>query len=100
MKLFGLRLERGPTLLSCGAILALLAAPRASAQPLLVAGSPSYDRSARSGFVLVQFVDSPCCVVNDSGMAVGLSDKFVAGSDKSSRAVRWDGSGMAATELG
>jgi hypothetical protein len=38
--------------------------------------------------------------VNDSGTAVGLAEKYVPGMDFSYRAVRWDGSGTAATELG
>jgi hypothetical protein len=38
--------------------------------------------------------------VNDAGVAVGFSRKYVSGSDKGDRAVRWDASGTEATELG
>lgn len=38
--------------------------------------------------------------VNDAGTAVGYANKYVAGSTKGARAVRWDASGTAATELG
>jgi hypothetical protein len=38
--------------------------------------------------------------VNAAGTAVGWSNKYVDGGDKGHRAVRWDASGTAATELG
>jgi hypothetical protein len=38
--------------------------------------------------------------VNSAGTAVGYAEKNVAGSFKGDRAVRWDSSGTAATELG
>jgi hypothetical protein len=38
--------------------------------------------------------------VNDAGLAVGFATKYVSGSSKGYRAVRWDTSGTAATELG
>lgn len=39
--------------------------------------------------------------INDTGMVVGYSNKYDgAGTDKGVRAVRWDGSGTVATELG
>ena len=38
--------------------------------------------------------------LNNSGTAVGYSEKYVAGVDVGERAVRWNGSGIAATELG
>ncbi len=38
--------------------------------------------------------------VNESGAAVGYADKWVSGSSLGARAVRWDGTGTAATELG
>jgi hypothetical protein len=37
--------------------------------------------------------------INEGGVAVGLSTKFVAGSDKGTRAVRWDAITGAITEL-
>lgn len=38
--------------------------------------------------------------MNSTGTAVGIAEKYVAGSDKGVRAVRWDASGTAAAELG
>jgi hypothetical protein len=38
--------------------------------------------------------------VNDANTAVGNGSKYEGGVDKGSRAIRWDGSGTAATELG
>jgi hypothetical protein len=38
--------------------------------------------------------------VNDAGTAVGSARKYVSGSYKGTRSVRWDGSSTAATELG
>jgi len=38
--------------------------------------------------------------INDAGTAVGGSSKYVGGADMGVRAVRWDASGTAATELG
>ena len=40
------------------------------------------------------------CDVNDAGTAVGRAEKYVGGSNMGYRAVRWDASGTAATELG
>ena len=37
--------------------------------------------------------------VNEAGTAVGRSEKYVSGTNLGYRAVRWDGSGTAATEL-
>jgi hypothetical protein len=39
-------------------------------------------------------------VINNSGTAVGLADKYVSGVLMGARAVRWDASSTAATELG
>jgi hypothetical protein len=38
--------------------------------------------------------------INDAGVVVGGTTKFVSGANKGDRAVRWDASGSAATELG
>jgi hypothetical protein len=38
--------------------------------------------------------------INDSGTAVGRCNKYVSGTNLGDRAVRWDGGGTAATELG
>ena len=46
------------------------------------------------------FTYSQASAVNDSGMAVGVADKYVNGNNMGRRAARWDASGTAATELG
>ena len=83
--------------LSCYAV-ALAAATmmvlRLAAQPLVVAGSPGYDSTTGTGFR-----SAFAGAVNNAGVAVGYSEKFVAGSDVGRAAVRWDALG-AATELG
>jgi fibronectin-binding autotransporter adhesin len=69
---------------------------------LLVAGSPTYDEATQTGFKagLVEAAVTSGWGVNNSGTAVGNSIKYVGGIDKGLRAVRWDASGAAATELG
>jgi hypothetical protein len=62
---------------------------------LTVYGSPAYDANTNDGFKMFD-----ASGVNDSGTAVGWGAKYVGGVDKGHRAVRWDGSGAAATELG
>jgi Protein of unknown function (DUF3466) len=44
--------------------------------------------------------NSAAYAVNSSGLAVGYAEKNVSGSYMGDRAVRWDGTGTAATELG
>ena len=46
------------------------------------------------------YTEAEARVVNTAGTAVGWAEKFVGGIDKGPRAVRWDASGTAATELG
>jgi hypothetical protein len=53
-------------------------------------GISSYDGTATSGAV----------AINTAGTTVGSSEKYVSGNDMGSRAVRWDASGTAVTELG
>lgn len=75
---------------------------KAAPTPLLVAGSPEYDSVTGTGSVVIvsSLPSRPFGVVNNNGMAVGQADYFVGGGEKGYRAVRWDGSGAAATELG
>jgi hypothetical protein len=70
-------------------------AAAAQAGNLLVAGSPGFDPATNTGFKSYDAYG-----VSNSGTAVGISEKYVSGSDKGERAVRWDASGTAATELG
>ena len=46
------------------------------------------------------YTNSRAYAVNTAGTAVGYAAKYVSGIDKGYRAVRWDASGTAATELG
>jgi hypothetical protein len=44
--------------------------------------------------------DAQATAVNEGGLAVGYAEKYVSGTDKGRRAVRWVASGTNATELG
>ena len=46
------------------------------------------------------YTESEANAVNYAGMIVGYATKYVNGNSKGNRAVRWDASGTAATELG
>ena len=74
-------------------------APPAAWAVLIVAGSPEYDQTTQIGFQNDSIPVVPGQGVNSSGTAVGYSQKYVSGSNLGRRAVRWDGSGTAATEL-
>ena len=71
-----------------------------------VFGGPTYDPNTQTGFKDATMpaagawptVAASC--VNDAGTAVGNANKYVAGSNLGGRAVRWDGGGTVATELG
>jgi len=68
---------------------------------LLVAGSPGYDPDTQTGLKDSENpLAPPISGVNNSGTAVGSSVSYVSGADMGPRAVRWDASGAAATELG
>jgi hypothetical protein len=45
------------------------------------------------------YTSAGASAINNDGTAVGISNKYVAGVSKGTRAVRWDASGIAATEL-
>jgi hypothetical protein len=67
---------------------------------LLVAGSLTYDEATSTGLKGGAVEAVPGYGVNNHGMAVGRSIKYVGGTDMGLRAVRWDYTGAAATELG
>ena len=46
------------------------------------------------------FANAAAVAVNRAGTAAGSANKYVSGSTRGERAVRWDASGTAATELG
>jgi len=83
-------------LLAAAGVVAVLASP-VQANYITVYGGPTYDPATGAGF-LGGFGQA----VNDAGTAVGYAQKFVVapGLDQGLRAVRWDASGTAATELG
>ncbi len=67
--------------------------------PLLVAGGLRYDSVTETGYANNYVPSVPGSAVNNSGVAVGWSEKQDSGNYVSTHAVRWDGSGGAA-ELG
>jgi hypothetical protein len=71
----------------------------ALAAAFVITGSPTYSSSSSTGFQNGG-VYVPGTPVNNSGIAVAYSDKYVAGAPKGERAVRWDSTGTAAVELG
>jgi hypothetical protein len=68
--------------------------------PLIVAGSPGFDPDTYRGLKDGEICVAPGWGVNDSGTAVGWAGRY-DGYDNwmGDSAVRWDGSGMSATEL-
>ncbi|KKK51795.1 hypothetical protein LCGC14_3111380, partial [marine sediment metagenome] len=91
--------------INCAVVLAVvvaLLAPSgtALAGPMPVYGGPTYDSSTSTGYTNPSIAFSPGRGVNDSGTAVGSADKYDAGSNKGTRAVRWASGVAAATELG
>ena len=81
-------------------IVAIGLATAAEAGDLLVAGAPTYDPATNTGLAngLVPVV--PGSGVNNNGTAVGFAIRYLSGSNVGQRALRWDASGTAATELG
>jgi hypothetical protein len=82
------------------ALVVVAVCSRAKAEPLVVAGSPAYDSISGTGFQRANVPLPPASGVNSSGTAVGYAEMYNSGGNNGLRAVRWDGSGTAATELG
>ena len=72
-------------------------APTANAAPIY--GGPTYDSSTSTGFQNPALPVAPGSTAGN-GTAVGYADKYTGGTSLGARAVRWDASGTAATELG
>ncbi|MBN1912746.1 MAG: DUF3466 family protein, partial [Pirellulales bacterium] len=73
----------------------------ALAGPMLeVGGSPEYDAASDTGIQAGGIETYPGRGVNNNGMAVGKGFKYDSGDYLGERAVRWDWTGTAATELG
>jgi hypothetical protein len=83
------------------AAIALCLFPASSAYTafLTVYGGPAYDQTAQTGYQSPYLPTNPGSSAG-SGMAVGNALKYASGTVFGSRAVRWDASGMPATELG
>src|SRR5690606_9465901 len=97
------RLDPRHPLARAGLLLAAVAvagwaAVSPAAAGLIIAGSPTFDTG--TGLVGGGVPIAPGGAVNNSGTAVGWSDKYDTGGYRGLRAVRWDTSGTAATELG
>jgi hypothetical protein len=83
------------------AICVALAVGTSQAGVLLVAGSPGYDPATGTGLrKQTYYFGLSSCDVNNTGTTVGYLDKYASGSDMGYRAVCWNASGTAATELG
>lgn len=67
---------------------------------LQIAGSPEYSQITRTGLQGLEVYVCPGSGVNNYGMAVGVTEKYVNGMDKGTRAARWDAFGTAGIELG
>jgi hypothetical protein len=80
-------------------MLYLLTSASASANFLTVHGGPTYDQAMQTGYQNPRLPVTPG-VTAGNGLAVGFAEKFIGGTSLGSRAVRWDASGVAATELG
>jgi hypothetical protein len=75
-------------------VIAFSFAPLSQAQ-LILTGSPGYDSTTATGFY-----EEQGSWVNNNGTAVGAARKKISGSDKGTRALRWDHAGTEAVELG
>ena len=82
------------------ALTAAAAAGPAHAAFITVYGGPTYDSSTQTGYTFPWIAVAPGRGVNDAGTAVGCAKKHDAGDYMGTRAVRWDASGTATTELG
>lgn len=63
-------------------------------------GGPEYSSSIRTGFLNPILPVIPGATVNINGTAVGRAIKYDDGTDQGNRGLRWDDSGLPATELG
>lgn len=63
-------------------------------------GGPEYSSTTGTGYRFPSRAPNPNPSVNESGIALGAASKYEAGNSKGTRAVRWDGTGILATELG
>jgi hypothetical protein len=89
------------SLIAAAALLAAisLASSPASAAYVTVYGGATYDAATQTGYLLPGLPVSPGRTAGN-GVAVGHATKYTNGASLGPRAVRWDASGTAATELG
>jgi hypothetical protein len=95
----GRSMKRVLAIAAFGALALVLAAGPAAGGYVTVYG-PSYDSSTGTGYILSIFPGYPGIGVSDAGTAMGFAEKYVSGVHIGGRAIRWDASGAAATELG
>lgn len=91
------------TLVSVAAAAALIAMPAsasACAAYVHVYGGPSYNETTQTGLDSASLPVNPGSTVSNAGAAVGSAYKWVGGQGLGTRAIRWDASGAAASELG
>src|SRR5512132_663648 len=69
-----------------------------SAAYVTVYGGPTYDAATQTGYQSPGLPVSPGRTAGN-GAAVGYAQKYIGGTDLGPRALRWDASGNAATEL-
>ena len=67
---------------------------------LQVVGSLEYDPATNTGLTNAGMHSVPGWAVNNNGTAAGAAWKYDSGTTKGTRAMRWDASGTATTELG
>jgi hypothetical protein len=86
---------------ACTAVV-LISADATAASPgfATVFGGPAYVPSTQNGYANPVFNSPLGILVNNSGVAVGSAERIDSGNSSGYRAMRWDGSGAAATELG
>jgi hypothetical protein len=77
----------------------LLASSPAFAAYVTVYGGPAYDAATQTGYQSPILAVAPGWTAGN-GVAVGSAEKYTGGTSLGHRAVRWDASGAAATELG
>src|SRR6476620_6360215 len=85
---------------ACTVVALMSADATAAPEFATVFGGPAYVPSTQNGYANPVFNSPLGILVNDSGVAVGSAERIDSGNSVGYRAMRWDGSGAAATELG
>src|SRR5690242_9894584 len=75
-----------------------LALSAASAAYVTVYGGPAYNAVTQTGYQSPLSMQFPSVWTAGNGVAVGGAQRYIGGANIGQRAVRWDASGVAATE--